>query len=163
VKALIVFDTKHGATAEVAGRIAEAVRDNGVEVDLLDLREKAAHAVDLGPYDAVALGAPFYVGQWSRRARSFASVRQEELARKRLALFAIGADAKLGDVAAKAALPPKVSSSVAFSAYFGGRFDFNGLRPLERFIVKKVTGKAESTSTLDLEAAAAFGAKLAKR
>ena len=161
MKALIVFDTKHGATEEVAERIAQAVRDGGCEVDLLDLREKGSLSLSLAPYDTVALGAPFYIGQWSKRARSFAFARQGELAGKRIALFAVGADAKLGDGAAKAALPPAVSSSVAFSAYFGGRFDFNGLKPLERFIVKKVTGRAESSSTLDMDAAAAFGAKLA--
>ena len=137
MKALIVFDTKHGATEEVAGRIAQAVRVGGSEADLLDLRDKDALTRSLDGYDAVALGGPFYIGQWSKRAKAFASARQSELAGKRLALFAVGADAKLGDVAAKAALPPAVSGSVAFSAYFGGRFDFNGLRPLERFIVKR--------------------------
>jgi menaquinone-dependent protoporphyrinogen IX oxidase len=161
VKALIVFDTKHGATEEVAGKIAQAVRDKGNEADLLDLRKKESLSLSLEAYDAVALGAPFYMGQWSKRARAFADARQAELAGKRLALFAVGSNAKLGDMAAKAALPTAVSRSVAFSAYFGGRYEFAGLKPLERLIVKKVTGKAESSSTLDLSAAAAFGAKLA--
>jgi menaquinone-dependent protoporphyrinogen oxidase len=162
VKSLIVFDTKHGATGEIARSIAQAVRGHGGEADLLDLRSKGSSARKLEAYHSVALGAPFYMGRWSKRARSFAEERQGELAGKRIALFAVGADAKLGDGAARAALPGVLADRVAFSAYFGGRFDFNRLGALERFIVKKVTGKAESSSTLDLDAAEAFGAKLAE-
>jgi menaquinone-dependent protoporphyrinogen oxidase len=162
VKALIAFDTKHGATEEVAGRIAASIRGRGGEAELLDLRNKGSLSRSLAAYDAVALGAPFYMGQWSKRARAFASARQGELAGKRLALFAVGGNAKLGDRAAKEALPPAVSGSVSFSAYFGGRYDFGGLGAFERFIIKKVTGKTESFSTLDLAAADAFGAKLAE-
>ena len=73
MKALIVFDTKHGATEEVAGKIAQAVRDKGNEADLLDLRKKESFSLSLEAYDAVALGAPFYMGQWSKRARAFAA------------------------------------------------------------------------------------------
>jgi menaquinone-dependent protoporphyrinogen oxidase len=162
MKSLIVFDTKHGATEEIARRIAQAVRGHGGEADLLDLRSEGSSALSLDAYRSVALGAPFYMGRWSKRARAFAAVNQGELAEKRLALFAVGSDAKLGDVAAKAALPGAIADKIAFSAYFGGRFDFNRLGALERFIVKKVTGKAESSSTLDLDATEAFGAKLAE-
>jgi menaquinone-dependent protoporphyrinogen IX oxidase len=100
------------------------------------------------------------MGRWSRRARAFASARQGELVAKRVALFAIGANAKLGDAAAKSVLPKALAARVAFSAYFGGRFDFVGMGFLERFVVKKAIGEAASSSALDLEAADAFGAKL---
>jgi menaquinone-dependent protoporphyrinogen oxidase len=160
VKALIVFDTKHGATEEIAKRIAQAVRDHRGEADLLDLRTEGSRTPELGAYDAVALGAPFYMGRWSKRARAFAESRQGELGKKRIALFAVGSNAKLGDLAAKASLPKSLADKVAFSAYFGGRFDFNSLGALERRVIKKVTGQAESSSTLDLEATKAFGEKL---
>ena len=162
MKALIVFDTKHGATEEIAIRIAQAVRGHGGEADPLDLRGMGGRAPSVASYDAVALGGPFYMGRWSKRARAFAEAGGAALAGKRFAIFAVGSNPKLGATAARAALPATLADEVAFSAYFGGRYDFDGLGALERFIVKKVTGKAESSSTLDLDATEAFGAKLAE-
>lgn len=157
MKVLIVYDSKH----EVAGRIADSVAARGGAAELLNLRHPKASAASLDGYDAVALGAPFYAGRWSRRALAFASAHETTLMRKRLGVFAVGNDPKLGDTAAKAALPASLSSSVAASAYFGGRLDFARLGFLERLIVKAVSGKAESSSTLDFVPADAFGRSLA--
>jgi menaquinone-dependent protoporphyrinogen IX oxidase len=162
MKALIVFDSKHGTTAEIACRIAEAVASNGCAADLLDLRKKGSASAPLADYDAVALGGPFYMGTWSKRARSFASARESELAGKAFGLFAVGSNAELGDKAAAAALPASLADSISASAYLGGRFDIDKASTLERFIIKKVTGKAESSSTLDFAPIEGFGKKLAK-
>jgi menaquinone-dependent protoporphyrinogen IX oxidase len=162
MKTLVVYDTKHGATEEVAMRIAEAILEGGAEAELLDLRKKGAERTSLEGFPTVALGGPFYMGRWSKRAQSFAAAREAELAGKLFALFSLGTDEKLGEAAAKASLPPSLAAK-AVSAHFGGRVDLARLGGFERFIVKMVSrGKAESSSTLDLEAAAAFGAALAK-
>ena len=161
MKTLIVYDTKHGATEEVARRIAGAIRERGAEAELLDLRTKGAEKTSLAGYSAVALGGPFYMGRWSKRAEAFAAAREEELAAKSFALFSLVTNEKLGAAAAKAALPPSLAAK-ALSAHFGGRVDYPKLGGFERFIVRMVGGKTESISTLDLEAAAAFGAALAK-
>jgi menaquinone-dependent protoporphyrinogen IX oxidase len=161
MKTLVVYDTKHGATEEVARRIAAAIREWGSEAELLDLRKKGAEKIPLSGFSAVALGGPFYMGRWSKRAAAFAAAREAELANKSFALFSLGTDEKLGAAAAKAALPPSLAAK-ALSAHFGGRVDFARLGGFERFTVKVVTGKAEGSSTLDLEAASAFGAALAK-
>jgi menaquinone-dependent protoporphyrinogen oxidase len=160
MKSLIVYDTKHGTSKEVAERIAASIREKGVEVELLDLRERGAAAAPLESYDAVVLGAPFYMTQWSKRATAFAAAREAELAEKRFGLFAVGSTPELGVEAAKAALPAALASKVAEAAYVGGRFDYPSLGAFERFIVKMVSGKAESSSTLDLAAAEALGASI---
>jgi menaquinone-dependent protoporphyrinogen oxidase len=157
MKVLVVYDTKHGSSAEVAERIAKAIRDKGGEADSLDLRGKGAKSARLQDYDAVALGGPFYMGMWSRRAKAFASAREAELADKLLGLFAIGNNAELGDAAAKAALPAALSDALVATAYVGGRLEYDRLGRFERFIIRKVTGRAESASTLDLNKAEAFG------
>jgi menaquinone-dependent protoporphyrinogen IX oxidase len=160
MKILLVFDTKHGTSEEAAGRIAAAVKARGGEAQLLDLRKKGAAAASLSGYDAVALGAPFYMGSWSKRARSFASAREAELLGKRLGVFAVGSNAELGDKAAIATLPAALASKVSASAYLGGRFDMDRLNGFERFIVKMVGGKAESSSTLDFGPVEAFAEAL---
>jgi menaquinone-dependent protoporphyrinogen oxidase len=163
MKVLIVYDTKHGATAEAAERIAQAVRDRKGEAKVLDLREKGAATIALGSFDAVALGGPFYMGAWSQRAKAFAVRREAELMGKTIGVFAVGSDADLGDKAAIAALPATLGAAIAASTYVGGRMEFAKLGAFERFIVKKVSGKAEDSSTLDLAKAEAFGAELAEK
>jgi len=161
MKTLVVFDTKHGATRDVAAKIAEGIREAGGEAETLDLREKGSSKARLEGYDAVALGGPSYMGRWSKRASAFAASRAAELAGKEFAVFVVGNDAKGGSDPARTALAQALASR-AQAAYFGGRLDFPKLSGFERFIIKKVTGKAESSSTLDLEAARNFGQSLAK-
>lgn len=161
MKVLIVYDTKHGTTEEVAGSIAASVAAQGGSAELLNLRQPKASEASIDGYDAVALGGPFYAGRWSRRALAFASAHETALMRTRFAVFAVGNDPKLGDSAARAALPASLSSSVAASAYFGGRLDFDRLGFLERLIVKAVAGTTESVSTLDFAPAEALGSSLA--
>lgn len=162
MKSLVVFDTKHGATLEVAETIAEGIREAGGEAETLDLRERESFTAKLDDYDAVVLGGPSYMGRWSKRAVAFASSKQDELAGKRLALFVVGNDKDKGAEIARAALSETLASR-AQTAYFGGRIDFPSLSGFERFIVKAVSGKAESASTLDLAGAREFGRGLAKR
>jgi menaquinone-dependent protoporphyrinogen oxidase len=161
MKALVVFDSKHGTTEGVAGRIVSELEAGGGKAELLDLRKKGAGATSFAGYDAVVLGAPFYMGSWSKRALAFAAAREADLAGKTFGLFAVGANAELGDKAAKAALPPALSAAASASAYFGGSFDFDRLGWFEKLIVKAVSGKAESSSTLDLGRAKPFAAALA--
>jgi menaquinone-dependent protoporphyrinogen IX oxidase len=160
LKTLIVYDTRHGSSEEAAGRVAAAVKAKGGEARLLDLREKKAASSELSGYDAIALGAPFYMGSWSKRALAFASAREKELMGKRLGVFAIGQNAELGDAAAKAALPASLGSAIVASAYLGGRVDIAKLGGFERFVVKMVSGRVESSSTLDFGAVDAFAAAL---
>lgn len=161
MKTLVVYDTKHGATEEVAVRIAETIRKNGAEAELHDLRKKGAEGIRLADYSAVALGGPFYMGRWSRRALTFAARHETDLARLKFALFTLGTDEKLGAAAARAALPSSLIAK-ADAAHFGGRVDFERLGGFERFIVKMVGRKTESNSTLDLDSALAFGTRLVK-
>ncbi len=161
MKTLVVYDTKHGATEEAALKIAEAIRAEGAAAETLDLRTGGAEKRSLAAFSAVALGGPFYMGRWSARAAAFARAREGELAGKRLAVFALGSDEKLGAAQAAARLPPSLAAR-AVTAHFGGRVDLRRLGGFERFVMRVVAGKAESRSTLDLAAASAFGSRLAK-
>jgi menaquinone-dependent protoporphyrinogen oxidase len=67
--ALIVYASTHGHTAKVAGRLADAMRARGLEVDLRDV----ADAADAKPgrYDVVVVGASLHkehhqkeIGRW---------------------------------------------------------------------------------------------------
>jgi menaquinone-dependent protoporphyrinogen IX oxidase len=159
MKTLVVYDTKHGSTEEVAMRISGEIRKRGGAAELLDLRKKEAAKISLDGFSMVALGGPFYMGRWSKRASAFAAAHEAELALKTLALFSLGTNDALGEAAARAALPPSLAAK-ALSAHFGGRVDFDRLGGFERFIVKAVSGKGESISTIDFDSAAVFVERL---
>jgi Flavodoxin len=161
MKSLIVYDTKHGTSREVAERIARAIREQGAEAELLELGSAGAGQRSVAGYDAVAIGAPFYMGQWSRKAVAFATSREAELAGKKLALFAVGANPELGVAAAKAALPAALADEIVASAYMGGRVRMKELGLFERIITRMVSGKSEDSSSLDLAAAESLGRSIA--
>lgn len=71
MRVLVTAASKHGSTAEVAARIAEALRialpgDATVEV------RPAVEVADVAPYDAVVLGSAIYMGRWLDDARDAA-------------------------------------------------------------------------------------------
>ena len=159
MKVLIVYDTKHGTTEEVAGRIADSVKARGGAAELLNLRGRGAAsprstATTRWPWERLSTPAGGLGGlSLSVRARGQAHG-------KRLGIFAIGADPKLGDTAAKAALPASLCPRSRLPP-ISAADSTTPPRLLERLIVKAVSGKAESSSTLDLSPAEAFGTALA--
>jgi menaquinone-dependent protoporphyrinogen oxidase len=61
---LILYASKHGHTAKIATRMADAMRANGVDADVRD----AGQADDLSPtdYDGVIVGASIHAGHHQR-------------------------------------------------------------------------------------------------
>ena len=68
MKAIIVFDTVHGSTGEVAEAIAEEVRSGGDEAEVYDLRTSSPLDV-LG--DILFIGSPTRAGKMTRRTAEF--------------------------------------------------------------------------------------------
>ena len=63
-KILLVYASSHGHTAKIADRIAETLRDEGVEVDRRDIADAAdAHPRD---YDGAIIAASLHAGRHQR-------------------------------------------------------------------------------------------------
>ena len=84
---LVVYASRHGATAEIAARIATRLVDSGASVDLRLVDEVET----LDPYDAVVLGAPVYDQSWPPEANTFVAENRDALAARPLWLFSVGA------------------------------------------------------------------------
>jgi menaquinone-dependent protoporphyrinogen oxidase len=84
---LVVYASRHGATAEIAARIATRLVDSGASVDLRLVDEVET----LEPYDAVVLGAPVYDQSWPPEANAFVARNRDALAARPLWLFSVGA------------------------------------------------------------------------
>ena len=85
-RVLIAYASSHGSTREVADRIGAVLRARGLDVSVMPARD-VGH---LRRLDAVILGGALYTGKLHREARSFLKRHEEDLARRALAVFALG-------------------------------------------------------------------------
>jgi menaquinone-dependent protoporphyrinogen oxidase len=83
---LVAFATRHGSTATTANATAEALRNCGVVVELLPVKDVTA----LSRYDAVVLGAALYIGRLHKDARRFLTAECNALSKMPVALFVPG-------------------------------------------------------------------------
>ena len=63
----MAYATKYGATAEIAEKIGQVLRQAGLQTDVLP----ADRVSDLSPYRAVILGSAVYMFQWRKEAARF--------------------------------------------------------------------------------------------
>jgi len=66
-KVLVTYASKYGATAEIAEKIGEVLRQAGLQTDILPVKSIR----DLTQYNAVILGSAVYIGQWRKDAVKF--------------------------------------------------------------------------------------------
>jgi len=86
VQVLVAYATKYGATAEIAEKIGQVLREAGLRADVLS----ADRVGDLTSYQAVVLGSAVYVGQWRKEAVKFLKANETVLAEKPVWLFSSG-------------------------------------------------------------------------
>ena len=83
---LVAYATKRDSTHEVADAVAAWLREHGQEVDV----RPAAEVGMLRPYGGVVLGGALYAGHWHRDARRFLATHRDELAKRPVAVYAMG-------------------------------------------------------------------------
>jgi menaquinone-dependent protoporphyrinogen oxidase len=83
---LVAYATKHASTAEIAERIAAAMRETGRAAEA----RPASEVDDLSGYGAVVLGSAVYAKLWQRDARTFARRHAGELKDMPVWLFSSG-------------------------------------------------------------------------
>lgn len=86
MKVLVAHASRHGATAEIAERIASTITDRGHEAHA----EPVDEVTDLNGYGAVVLGGAAYMFHWLRSATAFARKHRRELSATPVWLFSSG-------------------------------------------------------------------------
>jgi len=141
MKTAIIYTTKYGSTAHLAGLLSNACQG---EPRLFDL---AKEKPSLAEYDTVLLGGPIYAGRIPKGLSRFCKENEDALAAKNLGLFLCGMgteeDAKKS---LEASFSQKLLSAAKATGYLGGAYDFKKMNPAERFIVAKISGTKESSS-----------------
>jgi menaquinone-dependent protoporphyrinogen oxidase len=85
-RVLVTFATKYGATAEIAEKIGEVIRDSSLPVDILP----TGQVKDLTSYTAVILGSAAYIGQWRKDAIKLLKSGEKTLSSIPVWLFSSG-------------------------------------------------------------------------
>jgi menaquinone-dependent protoporphyrinogen oxidase len=86
MRILVTAASKHGATAELALWMGEALQAAGIDAVVLP-PEKVA---DVDGIDAVILGSGVYAGHWLEPAKTFVDARAAELRARPVWLFSSG-------------------------------------------------------------------------
>lgn len=134
---LVTYASKHGATQGIAERIAQTLRHEGSEVDLLPLDAVR----DVSRYEAVVIGSAVYYGSWLKTALEFVRSQRAVLATRPVWLFSCG---PLGSEVHDTEQQPKELGELQASVgprdhrVFFGALDAHTLSFPERMVVKAV-------------------------
>ena len=86
MRALVTVASKHGGTDGIGTRIADTLRDAGIDTDEIPPED----ITTLDAYDAVVVGSGIYMGRWLGEARHFVNSHVDELRLLPVWLFASG-------------------------------------------------------------------------
>jgi menaquinone-dependent protoporphyrinogen oxidase len=138
---LVAYATKHGATAEIAEKIGQVLRQAGLSTDVLP----AQRVDDLSPYQAVILGSAIYMGQWRKEAATFLGTNEKALTERPVWLFSSGPTGEGDPIQLlKGWRLPKAQQPIADRirprdiAVFGGALDPKKMNLFEKWIIKNV-------------------------
>ena len=159
---LVAYATKYGATAEIAEKIGEVLRQAGLPTDVLP----ADRVGDLSAYKAVVLGSAVYIGQWRKEAVKFLKANETVLAGKPVWLFSSGPTGEGDPVELMQGWRfPKKLQPIADRmgsrdiAAFHGAVDANKLSSIEKWMLKNV--QAPSGDFRDWEAITSWATAIA--
>jgi menaquinone-dependent protoporphyrinogen oxidase len=138
---LVAYASKYGATAEIAEKIGQVLRQAGLHTDVLP----AQRVDDLSPYKAIILGSAVYMGQWRKEAATFLKTNEKALTERPVWLFSSGPSGEGDPIQLlKGWRLPKAQQPVADRihprdiAVFGGALDPKKMNLFEKWIIKNV-------------------------
>jgi menaquinone-dependent protoporphyrinogen oxidase len=162
VQVLVAYATKYGATAEIAEKIGQVLRQAGLRTDVLPTDRVS----DLTPYKAVVLGSAVYVGQWRKEAVTFLEANEKTLAERPVWLFSSGPTGEGDPVQLmKGWRFPEAQQPIADRiqprdiAFFHGMLHMKKLNLAEKLIVKGI--KAPVSDFRDWDAITSWAAAIA--
>jgi menaquinone-dependent protoporphyrinogen oxidase len=137
MRVLVTAASRHGATADIATMIGQALTDAGLDAEVRPL----ASLDGVAGYSAVVLGSGVYIGRWLPEATTFVERHAIELAARPVWLFSSG---PTGDPEPTTEHDPVAIAELAASIHarghrvFRGRLEQRRLGVMERFMVRAV-------------------------
>jgi menaquinone-dependent protoporphyrinogen oxidase len=154
-KALIVYGTRYGATANTSEVIADTLRQVGYEVKIVDAKKDKVQSIS--EFDLIVVGSGIQMGKWTNEPEEFLKRYQNELSKKTLALFVSCGGAnplsegeqknkELDDAKRKYLEDKSVEYKVNPVAlgFFGGCYDFNKMSWFFKKTLSSIKPKLEN-------------------
>ncbi len=162
-KVLIAYASKYGGTAEIAGKIGEVLRQEGLQTEVQPVKQIR----DLTSYDAVILGSAVYIGKWRKEAVKFLEANQAKLAERPVWLFSSGPSGEGDPVELLQGWRfPTAQQVIADQiqprgiAVFHGHVDLGKVNAIEKFMITNI--KAPVGDFRDWEAITSWAMDIAK-
>jgi menaquinone-dependent protoporphyrinogen oxidase len=159
---LIAYATKYGATAEIAEKIGEVLRQAGLTADVLP----ADQVGEVNSYTAVVLGSAVYAGQWRGEAVKLLEANEQQLTNRAVWFFSSGPTGEGDPVQImKGFRFPAAQQPIADRikprdiAFFHGSIDMKKLNLAEKVLVKGI--KAPTGDFRDWNAITAWANSIA--
>ncbi len=156
---LVAYASKHGSTQGIAERIAEKLRQLGIQAEARPLDEVS----DPGNYEAFVIGSAIYYGSWMKEATEWVHRNQAVLAKLPVWLFSagpLGAEVKDAEQQPKELAEFQQAIRPREQRIFFGALDHQRLSFAERMVVKAV--RAPEGDFRDWEAIDAWSASIAR-
>ncbi len=147
-KALIVYGTRYGTTADTSKIIADVLCQEGFEVRVVNANRDKVESIR--EFELVIVGSGIRMGRWTKEPEKFLEKFQKELPKKKVALFVCCGGAnplKDGEEKTKEMEDSKrkylEDKAVQFNlnpiglGFFGGIYDFN---KMSWFLRKTMSG-----------------------
>ena len=135
-KALVVYGTRYGATANTSDVIADVLRLEGFEVRVMNAKKESIQSIN--EYELIIIGSGIQMGRWTSEPERFLQKFQKDLSQKKVAIFVSSGsahplskgedkikeinDARIKYLEEKAA---KYNLTPIALGLFGGVYDFN--------------------------------------
>lgn len=133
---LVAYGSKHGATAEIAQWLGQALERTGSVATVRPVDEIAT----LDGFDAVVVGGPIYAGHLIRSVPAFFKRHRDALSRQPVALFIAGSSLGIGSTpegeekARGIAEASRNGIDIVALGLFGGRFQMRDVPLIGRFL-----------------------------
>jgi menaquinone-dependent protoporphyrinogen oxidase len=143
MKSLIIYATKTGYVTECVEKLAGLLTG---EVDKINLAGRPPK-IDPSQYDRIMIGGSIRAGRIQKVVRKFCAAHTPLLVTKKIGLF-IACLAKPEETAKyfDDNFPRSLVVQASAKACFGGAAYYERMSPLERLIIKKISGQPESFS-----------------
>jgi menaquinone-dependent protoporphyrinogen oxidase len=143
-RTLIAYASRAEATAEVAERIGDILRQRGIDVDVRSVKD----VTSIKRYDALVAGSAIWAGKPRPEMLRFLREHHDVLARVPVAYFILCDTLRSytpsnRQIALRYATPLRTIKEPIELGMFAGRRDFSATHPLLRWFLTRIVGLAE--------------------
>jgi len=148
MKTIILYATKYGAAQEIAGRIADGIK-NGAADETCVIQKLEKTFPSLEDFDRVILGSSVYAGSIRKEAKKFLAKNEGILQDKILGLFLSGIGTDEKDTYFKSNFSENLLRKAKAKSFLGGVFDPKKANFIERCIIKAVAKQSARIDTIN--------------